>query len=240
MDQPADQDRSYAFKKSVINFVCGSLGGIGQVIVGQPFDIVKIRLQNQSLTKPVYDSAIQCASVILRKEGFMAFYKGTLAPLSTVPICTSVQFGVNGLNKKMLENYNRKRGYLNPADMSTGQYILAGTVAGMANSFVQAPVEHIRIVMQNQNNLKGTRGKYTGSFDALVNILRSHGLVKVYKGFQFTFLRNIVAFGIFFGYCETMKQRCIKKHGEMNLLKSLIYGGIGGILLWIPSYPIDV
>lgn len=38
----------------------------------------------------------------------MAFQKGTLAPLSTIPICTSLQFGLNGLNKKIIEEYNRK------------------------------------------------------------------------------------------------------------------------------------
>jgi len=32
----------------------GSLGGIAQVLSGQPFDIVKVRMQNQSNTNPIY------------------------------------------------------------------------------------------------------------------------------------------------------------------------------------------
>lgn len=32
----------------------GSIGGVAQVLTGQPFDIVKVRMQNQSITNPIY------------------------------------------------------------------------------------------------------------------------------------------------------------------------------------------
>lgn len=42
----------------LINSFCGCMGGIAQVLSGQPFDIVKVRLQNQSHTNPAYKSAM--------------------------------------------------------------------------------------------------------------------------------------------------------------------------------------
>lgn len=49
----------------------GSMGGAMQVIVGQPFDIVKVRMQkNPNL------SMGECIKAIMGKEGPFAFYKG--------------------------------------------------------------------------------------------------------------------------------------------------------------------
>ncbi|KAL2002087.1 hypothetical protein VTN02DRAFT_685 [Thermoascus thermophilus] len=54
---------------------------------GQPFDIVKVRLQTTSQ----YSNAFDCAAKILKNEGPLAFYKGTLTPLIGIGACVSVQ-----------------------------------------------------------------------------------------------------------------------------------------------------
>jgi solute carrier family 25 carnitine/acylcarnitine transporter 20/29 len=48
-------------------------------------DIVKVRLQ----TTTQYSSAVDCASKILKNEGPLAFYKGTLTPLIGIGACVS-------------------------------------------------------------------------------------------------------------------------------------------------------
>ncbi|KAF3357662.1 hypothetical protein VdG1_05765 [Verticillium dahliae VDG1] len=62
----------------------GAAGGITQVLVGQPFDIVKVRLQ----TSTAHTSALEAATAIYRNEGPLAFYKGTLTPLVGIGACT--------------------------------------------------------------------------------------------------------------------------------------------------------
>lgn len=74
------------------DLVGGSIGGIAQVLVGQPFDIVKVRIQ----TSPsgTYASPLDCAKQLLKADGPRGFYKvglnisrggadrqGTLTPL---------------------------------------------------------------------------------------------------------------------------------------------------------------
>ncbi|GIC92236.1 uncharacterized protein Aud_008702 [Aspergillus udagawae] len=71
--------------------VVGAAGGITQVLIGQPFDIVKVRMQTQ-----VNENALRVAQNIWEKEGPLAFYKGTLAPLLGVGACV-------GLNPHPLE-----------------------------------------------------------------------------------------------------------------------------------------
>jgi len=59
----------------------GSLSGISQVLTGQPFDTLKVRLQ----TNPqVYKTTIQALKLTIQQEGISALYKGTMAPLAGV------------------------------------------------------------------------------------------------------------------------------------------------------------
>jgi hypothetical protein len=67
----------------------GAVGGVAQVLIGQPFDIVKVRLQ----TTQQYTGALDAATQIYKNEGALAFYKGTLTPLIGIGACVSVQFG---------------------------------------------------------------------------------------------------------------------------------------------------
>ena len=59
-------------------FVCGTIAGWAQVFVMQPFEIIKVRLVNQSLLNPQYFGITDCFKTILKEEGPKAFYKGTL------------------------------------------------------------------------------------------------------------------------------------------------------------------
>lgn len=61
--------------------------------------------------------------------------------------------------------------------LSLGQYYLAGAGAGIGNSFVSGPVEHVRIRLQTQ-----TSNIYSGPVDAVKKIYRADGLRGVYHG----------------------------------------------------------
>jgi len=46
--------------------------------VGQPFDIIKVRLQSQNHKRPLYKGAIDCLKKLLKNEGVLALYKGLI------------------------------------------------------------------------------------------------------------------------------------------------------------------
>lgn len=58
------------------DFISGCVCGWAQVIVMQPFEIVKVRLINQSLYNPEYKGIFHCFKKIKEQEGYGAFYKG--------------------------------------------------------------------------------------------------------------------------------------------------------------------
>ena len=61
--------------QTIKELLAGSFGGMVQVLVGQPFDTVKVRLQTQSCTKPVYSGMGDCVKQVIKQEGFAGFYK---------------------------------------------------------------------------------------------------------------------------------------------------------------------
>jgi solute carrier family 25 (mitochondrial carnitine/acylcarnitine transporter), member 20/29 len=85
---------------------------------------------------------LHCAGGILRNEGPLAFYKGTLAPLMGIGACVSIQFGALETAKRFFLRRNQTQGR---NALSNVQLAMSGSVAGVANGFVSGPVEHIRI-----------------------------------------------------------------------------------------------
>lgn len=69
------------------SFVAGGFGGVCAVVVGHPFDLVKVRLQTAD--KGVYQSAIDCLRKSIARDGLRrGLYAGVSAPLVGVtPMC---------------------------------------------------------------------------------------------------------------------------------------------------------
>ena len=70
-----------------------------------------------------------------------------MSPLVGIGLCVSIQFGALEYTKRALAQMNIKSGRGGPdgKGLSGGQLVFAGSVAGLANSVVSGPVEHIRI-----------------------------------------------------------------------------------------------
>lgn len=59
------------------DIISGFVSGWCQVIIMQPFEIVKVRLQTQSATNPYYNGMVDAFKKIAKEEGLKSFYKGT-------------------------------------------------------------------------------------------------------------------------------------------------------------------
>lgn len=77
------------------DFTGGVISGWTQVMIMQPFEIIKVRLQTQSHNNPEYAGIIDCLQKTVRREGILALYKGTLSPLIGCGFQVSIQFGFN-------------------------------------------------------------------------------------------------------------------------------------------------
>lgn len=231
LEEPPLESNSQVVK----DLFAGTIGGIAQVLVGQPFDTVKVRLQ--SAPEGTYSGAGDVIKQLMKNEGPKGFYKGTLTPLIGVGACVSVQFSVNEFMKRYYDNK------LNGQPLSLLQFFNCGAVAGFANGFLASPIEHIRIRLQTQTGLVK---QFNGPIDCLSKIYKQNGLsLGIFKGLAPTLFRESVGLGIYFATYEALIAR------ELGLNKAIqrkdipgwklcLFGGLSGYTLWIGIYPVDV
>ncbi|KAI9046348.1 mitochondrial carrier protein [Aspergillus affinis] len=225
------------WKENVKDLTAGAAGGVAQVLIGQPFDIVKVRLQTQT-----GGSALSAARNIWTKEGPSAFYKGTIVPLLGVGACVSIQFGAFHGFRQLIETYNHRKGHVQGKGLSIPQFYLAGGLAGVTNSVISGPVEHIRIRLQTQPH--GTTRLYNGPWDCARMIIRVAGPAGIYRGQVVTLLREFHGYGVWFaayeGLLEILQDRTQKKRHELPNWQIAVCGGLAGEALWLLSHPLDV
>ena len=224
---------------SLNDFISGSLAGIVQVLVGQPFDMMKVRMQ----TKPKkYFGLYQTLKKIIFEESPLAFYKGTFSPLIGISFTVAIQFSSNTLARNYFSLQNAKnKNNKTPEILSIKQNLLSGVFAGFCSSFMISPIELIRIKLQVQGN--STTNKYNGTVDCATQIYRYDGFKGIYQGFCSSLLRECPAFAFYFGVYETLMQKSIIKYGKKSdvpLGYSILYGAVSGIMLWTITFPFDV
>ncbi|RKP12461.1 mitochondrial carrier domain-containing protein [Piptocephalis cylindrospora] len=238
---PQDQGSLRAIK----DCAAGSVGGILQVLVGQPFDTVKVKLQTAVPVSLPGSPAPSGSPLLLAfrgvsQDGWTAFYRGTSTPLVGVGMCVSIQFLVLESMKRRLAQRNQAQGSVS-TDLSGGQLFLAGATAGLANSVVSGPVEHIRTRLQIQSNENRI---YQGPWDAIQKIYKRNGLPGLYKAQGVTALREFQGYGIYFAAYESLVQRECARSGrvreDLGTLEVCAYGAAAGYAMWISMYPIDL
>ncbi|ORX38374.1 mitochondrial carrier domain-containing protein [Kockovaella imperatae] len=217
------------------DLIGGSVGGIAQVLVGQPFDIVKVRVQ----TAPTgtYTSPLDCATKLLKADGPLGFYKGTLTPLLGIGACVSIQFGALEWAKRFFASRKRPG-----SQLSLGELWASGVIAGTANTIVANPVEHIRIRLQTQPNV--TPKLYNGPLDCAVKLYRAGGIGMIMKAQVSTIWRDGLGYGSYFLAYEWLVQRHMNQHNvkreDISPIWAVTYGAAAGYALWGTIYPIDV
>lgn len=180
----------------------------------------------------------------------MAFYKGTLTPLLGIGACVSIQFGGFHAARRYFEQQNTLRHGASPgASLSYGQYYAAGAFAGVANSVISGPIEHVRIRLQTQPH--GAARLYAGPLDCVRKLIRSAppseggGLLRgLYRGEAVTILREAQAYGVWFLAFEWLMNADAARNkiarDDIPAYKIAFYGGLAGEVLWLGSYPFDV
>nr|GEX88152.1 mitochondrial carnitine/acylcarnitine carrier-like protein [Tanacetum cinerariifolium] len=232
------------------DLAAGTIGGAAQLIVGHPFDTIKVKLQSQPVPppgqRPRYSGAIDAVKQTLAAEGPRGLYKGMGAPLATVAALNAVLFTVRGQMEALLRS---EPGAL----LTVNQQVIAGAGAGVAVSILATPTELIKCRLQAQGavvaSVAGPGGtvtaalKYTGPMDVAKQVLRSEGGVKgLFKGLIPTMGREVPGNAAMFGVYEAMKQYFAGGTDTSGLGRGsmIMAGGIAGGAFWISVYPTDV
>lgn len=84
---PSKEEAKSGLASQLRSFAAGGFGGICAVVIGHPFDLVKVRLQTAE--SGVYSSAIDVVKKSIARDGVRrGLYAGVSAPLVGVtPMC---------------------------------------------------------------------------------------------------------------------------------------------------------
>lgn len=214
---------------SIIDFLSGAAAGVTQTLVGQPFDMIKVR--QQVLKQSVGD----IISNVIKTDGYSGFYKGTASPLVLSAFCISFQIAGFKTAQRFFAKKNHDG---DETKLSIAELALSGFFSGFCFSWLLSPMELFRIKMQ-----MNTSEKYKSSFDAGLKIFKSQGIRGVWFGYYASTLRESIGSLIYFVVYETLIKyeikRTQKKRTEISSSRIMVYGGIAGVSLWTANFPID-
>jgi len=259
---PSDGDKSdeVSFFQ---DFVAGGMAGSASVVVGHPFDTLKVRVQSSTGNGGVM-------SILKEFGGISSLYRGITAPLSAAAAINAVVFSSYGVASRFYDQYipldddeNDNAASLNHDPWQKS--MTCGSFAGFTQCFIICPMEHVKVRLQVQP-AKGSPGNlYKGPLQAVQQIVKEHGIRRLYQGWWSTFWREVPAFGLYFATYDALKDKVntyfSRKAAQAGMLEndasssstdtlgmghthtwlaSMVAGGLSGCFTWAVVYPIDV
>lgn len=261
MSYPADNGTDAAVKPgsaptseqgtSLKGFVGGTVSGLTKLVVGHPFDTIKVRMQCSPLG--TYKGPLDCFLQLARRESILGLYKGATPPALGWALTDSVLLG-------SLHNYRRMFARFTGSNTEDGArlpiryHALAGLMAGWTNSFVTTPVELIKAKLQMQtqrvsihipgqaHTTVGAR-EYSGPVDCARQVVAKHGLRGMWHALPATLLFRS-SFAAMFGSYEYFQTMFASWKGSTWELSpgtiTFLSGGLAAEVFWLTAFPADV
>lgn len=229
------------------SLAAGGVGGVCAVIVGHPFDLVKVRLQTAE--KGVYSGAIDVVKKTIAREGLSrGLYAGVSAPLVGVTPMFAVSFWGYDMGKRLVNTVTPVPIKNGTPQYSIGQVSAAGFFSAIPMTLITAPFERVKVLLQIQGQkhlAPGEKPKYSGGIDVVRQLYKEGGIRSVFRGSAMTLARDGPGSAAYFAVYEYVKRSLSPKDaegnatGELSLPAVMTAGGAAGVAMWIPVFPVD-
>nr|XP_004655890.1 mitochondrial brown fat uncoupling protein 1 [Jaculus jaculus] len=193
---------------SLGNKMCAGLmtGGVA-VFIGQPTEVVKVRLQAQSHLhgiKPRYTGTYNAYRIIATTESFSTLWRGTTPNLLRNVIINCTELVTYDLMKGALVNNQ-----ILADDVPC--HLLSALVAGFCTTFLASPADVVKT-----RYINSPAGQYHSVPSCAMAMLQKEGPTAFFKGFVPSFLRlaswNVIMFVCF----EQLKRELMKSRQTVD------------------------
>lgn len=188
-----------------VDFLAGTVAGAAGLLVGQPFDTIKVRFQSPQY-KGRYASTWGAFGAIIREESPKGLFKGVTSPMAGIAFINGVIFTSYGtIMKLQIPGLSDAANGNDDAEPSLLKIGIAGAGSGLVASLLSAPTELIKIRQQSAptNVSLSTIGVFK-------TIIRTEGIKGLYRGWTPTAMREL-AYGPYFityeGICRYLRSR---------------------------------
>ncbi|EGE08403.1 hypothetical protein TEQG_08792 [Trichophyton equinum CBS 127.97] len=169
------------------DFWAGYLSGAVGIIIGNPLDVIKVRLQANAAgirrLNTFYSHQFESKSSLVR---------GAAAPILTYGALNALLF--TSYNRCLTTLEPRVQNPTEPLEATLGQIWLAGAVGGMVSWLISSPTELVKCRAQMH---RGTGAETASSWEVAKSIIRSNGVKGLYFGGGVTSVRDAVGYGFY-------------------------------------------
>jgi solute carrier family 25 (mitochondrial citrate transporter), member 1 len=184
---------------------------------------------------------IGTATRIIKREGFLALYKGLTAVYMGIIPKMAIRF-------VSFEQFREIGTAMNGGQLTTSITFTAGLLSGLTEAvLVVTPAEVCKIRMQSQYNsmidpAQLQHRKYTNVFQTAFTIVREEGVGALYSGVVPTMLRQGCNQAVNFTAYNMIKTKLMDYQGTSELAswQSLLIGGLSGGMGPLVNNPLDV
>lgn len=160
-----------------MSMLSGALGGL----VGNPSDVVNIRMQNDSSLPPAqrrhYKNAFDGILKIARSEGVSSLFRGLMPNLVRGVLMTASQVVTYDYAKTLLVNHF----HFDPSKKST--HFSASLMAGLVATTVCSPADVVKTRIMN------AKGSSKGAVSILMDAVKTEGVGFMFRGWLPSFIR---------------------------------------------------
>ncbi|KAI0150621.1 mitochondrial carrier [Xylariaceae sp. FL1272] len=252
------------------DFWASYLSGAVGIIIGNPLDMIKVRLQ-ASHPQPQIFTSINASDFPTTFTLSRYFKKAS----SLVTGSAAPALGYGALNAILFVTYNRTEEALNRSwyintssahsplypSSSTGSNLwttwLAGAAGGLATWVISTPTELIKCRAQ----LADRTSSSASSLNIARRIIRTEGIRGLYCGGVITALRDSIGYGFYFWAYElggrlmrtkseqgrsvpeddnSMTELSSTSLSSQDAARVLLCGGVAGVVTWASIFPLDV
>ncbi|KAJ6219873.1 hypothetical protein RDWZM_005685 [Blomia tropicalis] len=216
----------------------GGIAGIIGVTCVFPIDLVKTRLQSQSLKPnvvPQYTSMLDCFRKTYRREGFFGMYRGSGVNILLITPEKAIKLTANDFFRHQFSDKNN--------NITLPREMLSGGLAGLFQIIVTTPMELLKIQLQDAGRvqLAGMNGPVSATSIAL-NLIRTKGIFGLYRGTAATMFRDVTFSILYFPLFANLNSLGPKRAGsdESVFWASFLAGCVAGSVAALAVNPIDV
>eukprot|EP01129_Flabellula_baltica_P001822 TRINITY_DN1172_c0_g1_i1.p1 TRINITY_DN1172_c0_g1~~TRINITY_DN1172_c0_g1_i1.p1 ORF type:complete len:300 (-),score=57.16 TRINITY_DN1172_c0_g1_i1:785-1684(-) len=222
--------------KRASQIIAGAGSGMITKTAVAPLERLKILYQVQAMThgEKKYKGILNSLKMIFREEGLRGFYKGNGANVVRVIPVYALKFAFNDWFKDIVCRPGQS-----VKQLSVGQLMLSGTLAGLFQQSITFPLEFIRTRLSLSSALGETH--YKGIVHCAVVTLKKEGISAFYKGYTPTLLSGAPYVGLQMTFYDLFKRNIPGGGFEGNLafMNSLMCGAMAGLAAQSITFPGD-
>merc|ERR1719272_2131653 len=201
--------------KTVRTFACGGVAGSVGILVSQPFDVIRIKMQTTLTSAQNTPGVMSCMRQVLKADGVRGFYKGIAAPIVTVGARNALMFvGYDVALKSMGTSSSTAK----PSEL-----LLAGLCSGLVAAPITSASELVKIRVQVSQNVSGGSLSVL-EWQILRNLWMKEGIAGFACGMQLTAARDVVYRSIYFAFYETLARSMTGEREQRPAWVSLCAG----------------